>query len=596
MSDIIQLLPDHISNQIAAGEVVQRPASAVKELMENAVDAGANRIELTIKDGGKTLIRVMDNGSGMSFLDARMCFERHATSKITKADDLFSLQTKGFRGEAMATIAAIAQVELKTKRKEDELGTEIEITGSDVRYHRTCTATNGTLVNVRNLFFNVPARRNFLKSTSVEAKHVINEFLRLALAHSEISFRLEHQDALIYDFPAADVLNRILQVFGSDTEADLILLEEHTPYVTIQGYIGMPESARKLRGDQYFFVNNRYVKDPSLHHALMSAYQDTLQKDELPLYVLYLTLDPKHIDINIHPTKTEIKFDDQQAVYAILKSSVRKALGMFHMHPEEQNLNFAGPGLSSGNHSSETTLKDFQQRRTSSRVEPEAWQSLFQSATQKSYTPQPPPVSVPLFQQKPAQEQAEQDVLSSEVWVIQNAYLMTSIPAGLMMIDPIAAHQAVLYHRFMEHSQTLGMNSQQLLYPQNLEFTATESEMLKDREELIRSAGFDLRPFGKQTWLLSGLPAEVKHTDARSILESFLSEPEGGNTPKHMLREKLAKSISKGARLPSDTLTGSQHAKHLVQAWKRAGQPAYCPSGKPVFWILPLDEIRKRFR
>lgn len=596
MSDIIQLLPDHISNQIAAGEVVQRPASAVKELMENAVDAGASRIELSIKDGGKTLIRVMDNGYGMSFLDARMCFERHATSKITKADDLFSLHTKGFRGEAMATIAAIAQVELKTKRKEDELATEIEITGSDVRYHRTCIAPNGTQVNVRNLFFNVPARRNFLKSTSAEAKYVINEFLRLALAHPEISFRLEHQDALVYDFSSADVLNRILQVFGSDTEKDLILLEEHTPYVSIQGYIGMPESARKLRGDQYFFVNNRYVKDTALHHALMSAYQDTLQKDELPLYVLYLTLDPKHIDINIHPTKTEIKFDDQQAVYAILKSSVRKTLGMFHMYPDEQNLSFAGPGLSSGNQSSETTLKDFQQKRTSGRVEPEAWQSLFQAVGQKSVAPTSPPVSVPLFQPRPNEDQAEQESHTSEVWIIHNTYLMTSIPAGLMMVDPLAAHQAVLYHRFMEKSQTLGMNSQQLLYPQNLEFTAAESEMLKDREELIRSAGFDLRPFGKHTWLLSGLPAEVKHSEARSIIESFLSEPEGGSTPNHLLREKLAKSISNGTRLPSDTLSGTQHAKHLIQAWKRAGQPAYCPSGKPVFWMLPLDEIRKRFR
>ena len=594
MSDIIQLLPDHISNQIAAGEVVQRPSSAVKELMENAVDAGANHIELSIKDGGKTLIRVMDNGMGMSFMDARMCFERHATSKITKADDLFTLHTKGFRGEAMATIAAIAQVELKTKRKDDELGTEIEITGSDVRYHRTCAATHGTLVNVRNLFFNVPARRNFLKSTSVEAKHVLNEFLRLALAHPEISFRLDHQDSLIYDFPASDVLNRILQVFGADAEEELILLEEHTPYVSIRGYIGRPESARKLRGDQYFFVNNRYVKDNALHHALMSAYQVTLKKDELPLYVLYVTLDPKHIDINIHPTKTEIKFDDQQAVYAILKSSVRKALGMYHMHPESQDLQFMGPGLSSGDGSSETTLKDFQQRRTSSRVEPEAWQALFQSSQTKSF-PSAPPITVPLFQSASSSE-TKDDIMVSEVWVIHNTYLMTSIPAGLMVMDPVAAHQAVLFHRFMEQSQQTSVHSQQLLYPQNMEFSPIESEMLKEREELIRSAGFDIRLFGKYTWLLSGLPAEVKPADARNILDTFLAEPEGGSTPIHVLREKLAKSISKGARLPADTLSSSAHARHLFTAWKRAGQPAYCPAGKAVFWILPVDEMQKRFK
>jgi len=598
MSDIIHLLPDSIANQIAAGEVVQRPASAVKELLENAVDSGASKIDLFIKDGGKTLIKVIDNGCGMSYLDARMCFERHATSKIKTTLDLFNIRTKGFRGEAMSSIAAIAQVELKTRRDKDELGTEIEIAGSDVRYHRTCTCPVGTMVSIRNLFFNVPARRNFLKSTSSEAKHVIGEFIRVALAHPEISFRMEHQDALIYDLPRTDVLNRILQVFGNDAEDDLLKVEEHTPYLTIKGYIGKPEAARKVRGDQYFFVNDRFVKDGYLHHALLNAYQDTLQKDEIPMYVLYLSIAPKHIDINIHPTKTEVKFDDQSGVYTLLKSAVRKALGMFHMSPEENNLSFSGPGLREHSGGQEATISDFN-RQQPSRMSPDSWQALFNTPTQgQGVYKDIHQGQMPLFQPGESLPTLVPDVAIKEftLWLWEQKMIIMPIPAGLMFIDPQAAHQCVLYDRFLNATGSLSLASQQLLYPQNLVFSAMETERLRECEPFIRTAGFDLREFGKNVWLLSGLPAEISHQDAKDILDTFLAEPEGGRTPVEQLREKLARSVAKKTHLPQDCMINLTAARHLVSQWKKSQNHTTTPDGKPVFWILSMDEMEKRFR
>ncbi|WP_339654616.1 DNA mismatch repair endonuclease MutL, partial [uncultured Salegentibacter sp.] len=333
MTDIIQLLPDHVANQIAAGEVVQRPASVVKELVENAIDAGSGNIQVVIKDAGKTLIQVVDDGKGMSLTDARMCFERHATSKIKAAEDLFSLQTKGFRGEALASIAAIAHVELKTKPEDDEVGTQIKVEGSKVANQDVCVCPKGTSVSVKNLFYNIPARRNFLKSDAVETRHIINEFQRVALAHPQIAFSLFHNGSELFQLPETNHRQRITNIFGGKTNEKLVPVTEETEIVEISGFVGKPEFAKKSRGEQFFFVNNRFIKSPYLNHAVVAAFEGLLKDKSYPSYFLFLKVDPKSIDINIHPTKTEIKFDDEHALYAILRSAIKHSLGQFNVAP-----------------------------------------------------------------------------------------------------------------------------------------------------------------------------------------------------------------------------------------------------------------------
>lgn len=591
MSDIIQLLPDALSNQIAAGEVVQRPASAVKELLENAVDSGAGYIELEIRDGGKTLIRVTDNGSGMSFMDARMCFERHATSKIRSVEDLFRIRTKGFRGEAMASIAAIAQVSLKTRRAADELGTEVEIAGSEIRQHRPGACPSGTTVIIRNLFYNVPARRNFLKSNATEARNVINEFLRVALAHPEIHFRMEHQDALIYDLPVADLLGRTLQVFGAETEDDLLRVEEYSPFLTITGFVSKPDAARKVRGDQFFFVNDRFIKDGYLNHAVVEAYSGTLEKDSFPLYVLYLTLDPKHIDINIHPTKTEIKFDDQNAVYQILRSSVRKALGMHHLNPGTTGLAFSGPGPDAGLGPKDATIGDFT-RQQSSRMNPGDWQALFGDQMRTPRTSEIPAPAPGLFAASVPESTADDSL--RELWVYGSSWILWPQTDGILVVDAASARQRVLYESFLMSSSGLSGHSQQLLYPQTLNFSAGETELLREREEMLKAAGFELQEFGKNTFLLSAMPAELRGQDATEIISAFLQEAGDRGEAVNLIQEKLARSIARNSRLPRDFALTREAALDLIQKWKACGQPERTPDGKPICWKLSREEMEKR--
>ncbi|CCG98036.1 DNA mismatch repair protein MutL [Fibrella aestuarina BUZ 2] len=347
MQNIIQLLPDSIANQIAAGEVVQRPASVVKELLENAVDAGAKSVQLVVRDAGRTLVQVIDDGKGMTETDARMSFERHATSKIRTSDDLFKIRTMGFRGEALASIAAVAQVEMRTRRADDELGTLVRIEGSEIKAQEAVSCLPGTNLLVKNLFFNVPARRNFLKSNSVEMRHIIDEFQRIALANPEVAFSLFHNDQEVFNLPAGKLSRRIVDMFGKAYREQLASCDEETPYVSVHGYIGKPESARKTRNEQYFFVNNRYIKHNYLHHAVVGAYEGMIPEGHHPFYVLFIEIDPSHIDINIHPTKTEIKFDDERSVYAIVMAAVRKAMGVYNLSPSlnfESDVNFLNRG------------------------------------------------------------------------------------------------------------------------------------------------------------------------------------------------------------------------------------------------------------
>jgi DNA mismatch repair protein MutL len=603
MSDIIKLLPDSLANQIAAGEVVQRPASAVKELLENSVDSGATSIVLEIRDGGKTLIRVTDNGSGMSFQDARMCFERHATSKISHVEDLFRIRTKGFRGEAMASIAAIAQVQLRTKRKSDDLGTEIEISGSEVKVHRPDACPEGTSVAIRNLFYNVPARRNFLKSNSTEARQVIQEFLRVVLAHPEIQFRMEHQEALIYDMPSTDLLGRCLQVFGNEAEDECLKVEEHSAYLTITGFISKPESARKVRGDQFLFVNDRFVKDGYLHHAIMDAYSGALGKDDFPLYALYLKIDPKHIDINIHPTKTEIKFDDQNAVYQILRSGVRKALGMYHLNPGQSSLMFSGPGPEDGNQTKETTIADFT-RHQGSKLKAGDWQALFgeQVIGRGSGTNIPVSPDRNLFagQETGESKSIEQSIDSSfvssqEIWIWRPDYIGIPEIDRVLWIEVHAARQRILYEQFLKRSAGLSGTSQQLLYPQTLVFQPGETEILREREGMLRNAGFDLQEFGRNTFLLSGMPPELRGQDAREIIDTFLNASGDRGEAEQAVQEKLARSIALQSRLPKDFVLNETSGRALYQSWKLCENPNFTPDGKPICWILSREEMEKRF-
>ncbi|HTD42504.1 MAG TPA: DNA mismatch repair endonuclease MutL, partial [Mucilaginibacter sp.] len=470
MPDIIQLLPDSVANQIAAGEVVQRPASAVKELIENAIDAGADKIQLILRDAGKSLIQVIDNGCGMSLTDARMSFERHATSKIRKAEDLFAIRTMGFRGEAMASIAAIAQVELKTRRHEDELGTCILIEGSEVMSQQACSANTGTSISVRNLFYNTPARRNFLKSDPVEMRHIIDEFQRVVLANPGIFFTMHHNGQEVYHLPANSLKQRIVHLFGNSYNQRLVPVEEDTSIIKLHGYVGKPEFARKTRGEQFFFVNNRFIKDAYLNHAVLTAFEELLPDESYPLYVLFIDIDPSKIDINVHPTKTEIKYQDEKSIYAIIRSAVKRSLGKYNITP---TLDFDQEN-SIGHLITEKPMEQIVQptisfnpdfnpfakevpkaergttySRDTSEYQrtpiPQNWDTLYEISKRESSVQQEMHGEVTI----PVQEQEVSKSSERQLFQIHNRYILSQIKSGFMLINQQAAHERILYERFL---------------------------------------------------------------------------------------------------------------------------------------------------
>ncbi|MEP6928506.1 MAG: DNA mismatch repair endonuclease MutL, partial [Flavobacterium sp.] len=511
MSSIIQLLPDHVANQIAAGEVVQRPASVVKELLENAVDAKATDIKLIIKDAGKSLVQVIDNGAGMSVTDARLCFARHATSKIRQAEDLFSLHTKGFRGEALASIAAIAHMEMKTKQDQEELGTHIVIEGSKFVSQEVAVLPKGTSFAVKNLFFNIPARRNFLKSDTVEFRHVMDEFHRVALAHPNIHFTFYHNGSEMFNLPAAGYRQRIVGIMSGKTNEKLVPVNEDTEIINVQGFVSKPEFAKKNRGEQFFFVNDRFIKSGYLHHAVMAAYDGLLKDGCQPSYFLYLQVPPNTIDINIHPTKTEIKFDDEQALYAILRASIKHSLGQFNVSPvldfdrdsnldtpyhykdleaetptiqvdgtfnpftddkTNQHYSKAGSGGSSGSGSSYSGY--------SKRVEPTAsWESLYvgletESIESSPFTFENEEVTSSLFND----EDVEQTI--QKTYQIHKKYIVSPIKSGMVIVDQQRAHQRILYEQFLLNMTVNQASSQQLLFPLNLFYSSGEMELIEE--------------------------------------------------------------------------------------------------------------------
>ena len=602
MSDIIQLLPDHVANQIAAGEVVQRPASVVKELLENAIDAGATSIKLLVKDAGKTLIQVIDDGKGMSTTDARMSFERHATSKIQKAEDLFNLSTKGFRGEALASIAAIAHVELKTKPVDQELGTNIKIEGSKIISQDFISTGEGTSLAVKNLFYNIPARRNFLKSDTVETRHIIDEFQRVALAHADISFLLHHNNNEVYHLKAGNLRQRIVAVFGTKMNEKLVPIDEKTDIVTIQGFVAKPEFSKRKRGEQFFFVNDRFIKSSYLNHAVVNAFDGLLEQGAHPSYFLYLTVPADTIDINIHPTKTEIKFDNEKALYAMLRATVKHSLGQYNVAPVldfnrdaglDTPYHFKG-GKASGSVPKISVDPDFnpfkeeQQKEINfpfkREKETQSWESLYTS------------VNTTDTQQNESLFEHQQEEKTQKTFQIQRKYVLSLIKSGVVLINQSLAHQRVLYEEFLESITIREANSQQLLFPVKISFSSAEIEMIYTIKTELENAGFSFDQFTKDSVTIKGIPVSVTESKITIILEELLNDinlevPDVSFS--HF--DVMAKSFAKTLSIKTGTLLSEKEQESLVNNLFSCKEPTISPFGKATFKTLTLNQIDNLF-
>ncbi|WP_086477357.1 DNA mismatch repair endonuclease MutL [Arenibacter amylolyticus] len=615
MPDIIQLLPDHVANQIAAGEVVQRPASVVKELMENAIDAGATTVKLIIKDGGKTLIQVIDDGVGMSPTDARLSFERHATSKITKAEDLFNLSTNGFRGEALASIAAIAHVEMQSRTEQDEVATHIKIEGSKVVSQEVAVAPKGTSMMVKNLFFNIPARRNFLKSTQVELRHIIDEFHRVALAHPSIGFHFYNNGSEIFNLPKSNDRQRIVNVFGGKTNEKLVPVHEETQVVTINGFICKPEFAKKSRGEQFFFVNNRYIKSPYLHHAIVAAFDGLIKKESHPGYFLYLTVDPGSIDINIHPTKTEVKFDDEHTLYAILRSTVKHSLGQFNVIPtldfdRDQNLetpyDYKNKSVEQPRVVVDAGFNPFKDEMATSsgrssfqKPATKGWESLYSgmesegvgSTDFSSVSFESETITGSIFDD----QKVGLDAVTT-TFQLRRKYIVTTIKSGMVVIDQSRAHQRVLYENFLKNITVKEAVSQQLLFPLSLTFSKSDRDIIMEIQENLISLGFDFEAIGEEEIKITGVPLSVSESEVEMILDQLISDYQqdfevDGFSQTDVLSKTLAKSLAvkTGEVLDRD----SQLA--LVNDLFACKESRLSPFNKSIYVTITEDDIDKKF-
>ncbi|OUD35824.1 DNA mismatch repair endonuclease MutL [Flavobacterium sp. FPG59] len=611
MSSIIQLLPDHVANQIAAGEVVQRPASVVKELLENAVDARATDIKLIIKDAGKALVQVIDNGLGMNVTDARLCFERHATSKIRQAEDLFSLFTKGFRGEALASIAAIAHVEMKTRQEQDELGHHIIIEGSKFVAQELAVLPQGTSFAIKNLFFNIPARRNFLKSDTVEYRHIVDEFQRVALAHPNIQFTFYHNGSEMFNLPPATLRQRIVSIFSGKTNEKLVPVQEETDIVTIQGFVSKPEFAKKSRVEQFFFVNDRFIKSGYLHHAVMAAYDGILKDGAQPSYFLYLSVPPNTIDINIHPTKTEIKFDDEHALYAILRASIKHSLGQFNVAPvldfdRDSNLDtpyhykdLSGevPSIQVDGtfnpFSNETPSKQF-----SSYKKPESsskWDSLYVGLKQDVFdveqvTFENEEVTSSLFND----EEVEHAV--HKTYQIHKKYIVSSIKSGMVIVDQQRAHQRVLYEQFLVNMTVQQASSQQLLFPLNLFYSSSEMEIITELQQALKNTGFVFEDNNTDHIVISGIPVNITESEVSIVLEQLISDLQDGIPESSFSQnDTIAKSMAKSLAVKTGTHLTEKEQENLVNGLFACKDPNVSPFHKPTFITMRVEDLDKKF-
>jgi len=598
MPDIIKLLPDSVANQIAAGEVIQRPASVVKELMENSVDAQSGSIKVIIKDSGRTLIQVIDDGSGMSETDARLSFERHATSKISSAQDLFAIRTKGFRGEALASIAAVSMVELRTRKAENDSGTLIILKGSKVETQEPCSCPTGSGFSVKNLFFNIPARRKFLKSDNTEMRHIITEFQKIVIAHPEIRFSLYHNENEIYSLGNGNVRQRIIGVFGKQINNDLINLETATTLINVKGFIGKPENARRTYGEQFFFVNNRFMKHPYFHKAVIEAYQNILPPEAIPSYFIFMEIDPASIDINIHPTKTEIKFEDERSIWQILMASVKEALGRFNIVP---SLDFGDESLIDiPVISSFKNIPDPPSIEIDPRYDPfageermsnqnriiERFEKENNSGWEKLYTA--------LEREEPEPVKIERE---RKFFQIKNKYIVCPVKSGLMLIDQKRAHERILYEKFLENLNNNRSISQTELFPVNIELNPVDIFVLKEIEDDIRLLGFNFQFSGKNMISITGRPSEIGSADPVMMLEILLEEyKKTQSDPATGIREKVAAAMAGASAIPYGKILMKNEMEDLFDALFSCKAPNYSPKGKPVINILTLEEIDKRLR
>ena len=620
MADIIALLPDHVANQIAAGEVVQRPSSVVKELLENAIDAGATSITLVVKDAGKTLVQVTDNGIGMSTTDARLSFERHATSKIKVADDLFNLHTKGFRGEALASIAAIAHVTLKTRRAEDEVGTQVEIEGSSVTSQEPAVVPKGTTISVKNLFYNIPARRNFLKSNPVETRHIIDEFHRVALAHPQIEFVMTHNGSDVFNLPKSNSKQRIVNIFGKKTNEKLVPVAEDTEIVTVSGFVLKPEFGKKSRGEQFFFVNDRFIKSPYLHHAVSAAFEGLLKQGTHPGYFLFLEVDPHSIDINIHPTKTEIKFDDEHSIYAMLRATVKHSLGQFNV----------APVLDFNKDSGFDTPYDYSKRQPQApkievdksfnpfkedkppkqghinfpfkREKQASWESLYvglndtpipnassESLEAEAITFESDEITGSLFQPE-ANEPAH------GTFQLQQKYIVSPIKNGMLVIHQHLAHYRILYEELLSNITVQEGISQQLLFPLQLHFSKPDLVILEHVKEALEHTGFVFGVTEGDTVQITGLPVALNERQAGNTLAQLVRDineevPDAGFSQNDLLAKSMAKSMA----IKTGAALNKEAQEHLVHRLFACKEPSVSPDNKPVLVTIDATDLDKKF-
>ena len=614
MSDIIQLLPDHVANQIAAGEVVQRPSSVVKELLENAIDAGASEIKLILKEAGKTLVQVIDNGKGMSTTDARLSFERHATSKIRSAEDLFQLNTKGFRGEALASIAAIAHVELKTKRDEDELGTEVVIEGSTVKSQEVVVTPKGTSVAVKNLFFNIPARRNFLKSNTVELRHVTDEFHRVALAHPSISFTMFHNGSEIFNLAASNYRQRVVNIFGSKTNEKLVPVDEATEVLKVSGFVGKPEFSKKTKSEQFFFVHNRFVRSPYLNHAINAAYDGLLKDGYHPSYFLNLTVDPKTIDINIHPTKTEIKFDDEHTLYAILRSAVKHSLGQFNIAPVldfESDTGLDTPYSYKGKAGKTPTIQvDSNFNPFTNEVAPKSshvkayekptadWEGLYVGLESKSNNALDDFSTVHLETDATTETIFSSEAVSSQktTFQLRQKYIVSTIKSGMLIIDQNRAHQRILYENLLQQLTSKEATTQQLLFPLSMSFSKNDIAIIQQLQSDLEFAGFEFSEIKDDSVLVTGVPVGVPESEVSIIFEQLISDVEHDVPNQNFsASDLLAKSMAKSLAIKTGQTLIVEEQEHLVNSLFACKEPSVSPSHKTTFITLGVEDIEKKF-
>jgi DNA mismatch repair protein MutL len=605
--DIIQLLPDNIANQIAAGEVIQRPASAVKELLENAVDAGATEIKLIVNDAGKALIQVIDNGKGMSETDARMAFERHATSKISNIDDLFRIKTMGFRGEALASIAAVAQVELKTKRDEDDAGICIEIENSIVQKQEPVAAATGTSIAMKNLFFNVPARRNFLKSNPSELRHIMDEFIRVAMAFPEVFFSLTSNGQEVFHLERGTLKQRIVQILGNNYNAKLVSVQEKTDYLDISGFVGKPETAKKTRGDQYFFVNNRFIKSAYLNHAVMSAFAEMIPKDSFPMYALFIDLDPAQVDINVHPTKQEIKFEDEKIVYAFVQSAVKHALAQFSITPTLdfeldagiQHLDAVNKPVTEAHRSSASSSSLFQtftQKNKAHFIEKRSelahWKDFYEKPAADHTFVQHQPV-IPAIEKALISEQPSEDCKPVQ---LHSAYIIVQNEKGYLLINQQNAHERILYERYSNAVEGKAIATQQSLFPTTIDLAPADAVLLGELIPDLQLLGYRLEPFGSGTFVIQGTPADVEQANERTAIEKMIEQYKHfSNDLKFSKREKLLRSLSLQRSVKAGTSLTESEMTSLVNDLFACSIPNATPTGKPTYMSFKKEEMDKMF-